>query len=311
MFQSSYSQKLQKWKIQNHTFLDNRENNNKYMHPKTIIGNSLLASAGFSLDSVHLLEIGATVLYEFGSSYRDILINPTIYYSYKKDNISFFFGAFPRKGNIDYPNLLHNDTLSYYRPNIEGASLSYKIKKGFQKVWIDWTGRQSETVRESFMAGTFGIYTFNNVFVENYYYMFHNARTLTSRPIQDNGGGLFLIGLDLAEEYHIKMASGIAFSNNRIRPDPFDVSVGIYNRIEIFYKQYVARMTHYNGKALSLANGDPFYKAGTYMRIDTEANFIKNKNMRLQLQFSMHFTDLQMDSSQKLSFIINLEGDRF
>jgi len=141
--------------------------------------------------------------------------------------------------------------------------------------------------------------------------MFHHAKSFNSSEIRDNGGGLLLFGLDLTEDYLIKMAAGFVFSNDRIRPNSFDVSFGIYNRIELFYKQYVARMTHFNGKGLSLANGDPFFKAGSYMRIDGEANFIKYKNIDLQLQISLHFTDLQMDSSQKLSLIINLEGDKF
>ena len=308
---SLYSQKLQEWKIQSHTFLDNREYFNRYTQPQTIFGSRLGITAGFSLDSVHLLQVGSDFLYEFGSTYEDIKVIPIVYYKYRTEKVQFTFGSFPRYSNVDYPRILHNDTLAYYRPNVEGGMLYLKLKKGFQKIWIDWTGRQSETVDEAFMAGIYGKFKFDNFFFENYYYMYHHAGSFTKHFLRDNGGGLFLIGLDATKEHHMIFVSGLAFSTDRVRPDPFDVSVGFYNRLEYINKKYVARITHYLGKGLSLAYGDPFYKSGNYLRFDAEANFIQQKNVNLQLKFSFHVTDDGLDSSQMLNLIINLNGTKF
>ncbi len=306
-----YSQRVKEWHIQSHTFLDNREFFNNYTQPQTIFGSKLAVSAGFSLDSVHIFQVGADLLYEFGSESKDIKVKPIIYYKYNTEKIQFSFGAFPRISNIDYPRILHNDTLAYYRPNVEGGLLRLKTKKGEQKIWIDWTGRQSETVNEGFMAGTFGSYTFANFFFENYYYMYHHAGKFNEHYLRDNGGGLLLLGLDATEKHHMIFVTGLAFSTDRVRPDPFDVAVGFYNRIEYIHKKYLGRITHYLGKGLSLAHGDPFYKSGNYLRLDAEANFIQHRNVGVQLKFSFHVTDEGLDSSQMLKLVIDLNGDKF
>jgi len=311
LFSNLYSQKLQEWNIQSHTFLDNREYFNRYTKPQTIFGSRLGITAGFSLDSVHLLQVGSDFLYELGSTYEDIKIKPIVYYKYRTENVQFTFGSFPRDTNVEYPKILHNDTLAYYRPNVEGGMLYLKIKKGYQKIWIDWTGRQTETVNEAFMAGTYGKYNFDKFFFENYYYMYHHAGTLTKHFLRDNGGGLFLLGLDATEKHHMIFVTGLAFSTDRVRPDPYDVSIGFYNRLEYVNKIYVGRITHYLGKGLSLAYGDPFYKAGNYLRFDAEANFIQHKNVNLQLKFSFHVTDDGLDSSQMLKLVFNLSGTKF
>lgn len=306
-----YSQKLQEWKIQNHTFLDNRENFNKYAIPQTIFGNRLGVSLGFKLDTVHSIQIGVNTLYEFGATSKDIKVNPIIYYQYNDKKVAFTFGAFPRYKNIEYPRILHNDTLAYYRPNIEGALVQFKLKKGTQKLWIDWTGRQSETVSEAFMAGTFGRFDFSDFFFENYFYMYHHAGTLNKKYLRDNAGGLVLFGIDSSKDYHILLATGLAFSDDRVRPDPFNYSLGLYSKAEYYYKQFTGRLTHYFGKGISLEHGDPYYKADNYLRFDAEANFIKHKNIDLKLKFSFHFTDEGMDSSQGLFLRFNLDGDKF
>lgn len=306
-----FSQKLQEWHIQNHTFLDNREFFNSYTQPQTIFGSRLGISAGFNLDSVHSIQIGANFLYEFGSTIKDIAVNPIIYYKYDTKKVDFIFGAFPRYKHVDYPRILHNDTLAYYRPNIEGAVFKLKLKKGYQKIWIDWTSRQSEIRSETFMAGTLGRFDFPSFFFENYFYMYHHAGTLTKHYLRDNAGGLILFGIDSSKDYHILLATGLAFSDDRVRPNPFKYSLGLYNKAEYYYKHYIGRLTHYFGKGLSLAHGDPYFKANNYLRFDAEANFIQHKNVDLQLKFSFHFTDEGMDSSQLLKLIVYIDGNKF
>jgi len=307
--QSINAQKAVEWHVLNKTFIDNREYFNSYAKPQTIFGTRLDLSAGFSIDSVHSVQAGADFLYEFGSSNEDIKISPTIYYHYNSKDIEFLFGAFPRHKNLEYPKILHNDTLYYYRPNLEGSMVGVKRKSGFQKLWIDWTGRQTATVNESFMAGSFGIWNFENFFIKDYFYMYHHAGTLTEKHVRDNAGALILLGVDLSETYYLKLAAGLAYSDDRVRPDPFNYSFGFYSDIEFNYKYYTARFVHYNGKPISLAQGDPFYKAGVYSRLDGEILFIDNKYIQLNFQASFHFETYNMDSSQKLELIIMLDRD--
>ena len=306
--QSILSQQLHSWRIQDFTFLDNREYFNPYAKPKTIIGTRLDLSAGFRIDSLSVLYVGGDALYEFGSHAKDTKFYPTLYYQYRGKKINFLFGAFPRVQNLQYPRILHNDTLQYYRPNLEGALLSVRLKRGYQKAWIDWTGRQTKTDHESFMAGTFGRLNFGKIYFENYYYMFHYAGTLSEKYVRDNGGALFLLGYDLQKEYHLDFSGGLAFSDDRVRPNPFYYSFGFYSKVKFDYKIYQAKLTYYKGMPVSLKNGESIYKAGTYLRLDAGIHLINRKNIQLLFEFSGHFVDFNMDESQKLLLFVTLDN---
>ncbi len=310
LWQPIFAQQLYSWRVQDFTFLDNREYFNPYGEAKTIIGTRLDLTAGFHVDSQNILHIGGDALYEFGSHVKNTIFYPTLYYEHRGEKLRFLFGAFPRVRNLNYPRIMHNDTLQYYRPNLEGALMRVKLKKGYQKAWIDWTGRQTETEHESFMAGTFGRMDFGRIYLENYYYMFHYAGTLQERYVRDNGGALLLIGYDLQKEYHLDFSGGLAFSDDRVRPDPFYYGFGFYSRLQYKYKIFQAKLTYYNGMPVSLKNGDALYKAGTYMRLDADLHLINRKNIQLRFEFSGHFIDFNMDESQKLLLFISLDNDK-
>lgn len=141
VFISANSQENFEWDIKDFTFLDNREYNRGFAKPQTIFGTRIDFTTGFRIDSVHLFQFGADYLYEFGAKANATPLFPTIYYSYSSKKYDFNFGAFPRANKLNYPRLLLNDTLQYYRPNIEGTYVNYKGKYGNQNFWIDWVGR--------------------------------------------------------------------------------------------------------------------------------------------------------------------------
>ena len=205
IFLTSKSQETFEWKTHYFSFFDNREYaQNPYIQSQTMFGSRLDVSVGFCIDSVHLIQAGADYLYEFGANANSIPLFPTLYYAYSNKHLDFYFGAFPRTELPNYPTLLLTDTLNYYRPNIEGSLLNYKGKNGFQNIWADWTGRQTDTRNERFLAGTSGIIKSGIFYFENFLYMYHHAGTATkdtSFHLRDNGGGVFLAGLDLREKY--------------------------------------------------------------------------------------------------------------
>ncbi len=308
---SAKSQEVFEWNAQYFSFFDNREYNRAYAKPQTIFGNRLDFSAGFRIDSVHLIQFGADYLYEFGSKTNAIPLFPTIYYSYSDTHSDFNFGAFPRNNKLNYPKLLLNDTLNYYRPNVEGFLFNYKGKLGNQNVWIDWVGRQTDTNNERFLAGTSGKLKQNMFFVENYLYMYHHAATAisdTAFHLRDNGGGVLLAGVDFTEKYFFKIGIGAAFSYDRYRPNPYQISKGFYGKLSLKYKKVLLRVTHYNGEEISLGYGDALCRTGQYTRIDAEYNFLKHEKIKLNLQFSGHLYPDNFDLSQKLTLYINLNG---
>jgi len=308
---SAKSQEVFEWNAQYFSFLDNREYNRYIAKPQTIFGNRIDLSVGFRIDSVHLVQFGTDYLYEFGSKVNSIPLFPTIYYSYSDTHSDFNFGAFPRNNKLNYPKLLLNDTLNYYRPNIEGFLFNYKGTLGNQNVWIDWVGRQTNTENERFLAGTSGNIKKGYLFFENYLYMYHHAATAirdTAFHLRDNGGGVLTAGFDFTKQYYFKISIGAAFSYDRYRPNPYQISKGFYGKLIFEYERMMLTATHYNGESISLGYGDAIYKTGQYTRIDVEYNFIKYKKTNLNLQFSGHLYPDNFDFSQKLTLIVNLNG---
>ena len=310
---SANSQEKFEWNIKNFTFLDNREYDRDFAKPQTIFGTRLDFTTGFRVDSVHLFQFGADYLYEFGARANAIPLYPTIYYSFSNKHYDFSFGAFPRANKLNYPRLLLNDTLQYYRPNIEGTYVNYKGKYGNQNLWIDWVGRQTDTNNERFLAGTSGKLQDKSFFIENYLYMYHHAAAEipdTSFQLRDNGGGLFLVGLDFTKKLYFKISFGTAFSYDRFRPNPYIFSKGFYGKFVLEYKRMSVLVSHYQGDAMSLGYGDVLYKTGKYTRLDLEYNFITHKRIKLYIQFSEHFYGGEINMNQKLIFNINLNGTR-
>jgi hypothetical protein len=297
------------WKIKSLSFLDNREYFNAYTNDQTMFGNGIDITGGFRIDTLHLFQVGVNFLYEFGSEASDIKIFPVIYYKYQTKYTNFLMGSFPRFESLDYPNVLLLDTLYYYRPNIEGSLFAIKGKYGFQNMWIDWTGRQSASRNESFLAGSSGKFQYQHFYFENYLYMYHHAATSTpdtSFHLRDNGGGVFQFGIDYSKKFYTKISAGLAFSYDRQRPQEYDIKKGFYGKLETEYHSYLVRIIHYQGESLSLAYGDSFYKANKYTRIDTEFKLINHSNIQLQLQLSGHLFDDEINFSQKLLLFIKL-----
>ena len=314
IFFSANSQETFEWNTQYLSFFDNREYaQNPYIQSQTMFGNRLDVSLGFRIDSVHLIQAGVDYLYEFGADGNSIPLFPTLYYSFSNKHFDFHFGAFPRHKLPNYPTLLLTDTLNYYSPNIEGALINYKGKYGYQNVWADWVGRQTDTNNERFLAGTSGLIKVKNFFFENYLYMYHHAATAirdSSFHLRDNGGGAFLFGIDLREKYFFKVSLGSAFSYDRYRPDPYEFNKGLYGKLLLEYKRFALRFTHYNGESISLGYGDQLYKAEKYTRIDGDINLIKHKNVSLLFQYSAHLIKERINSSQLIKLKFNVNGSR-
>ena len=305
------AQNITEGHIKSISFLDNREYFNPYTNDQTMFGNRLDLSSGYRIDSVHLFQVGLNILYEFGSEFSDIKVLPVMYYQYQTKHIDFFMGSFPRAERLNYPNVLLLDTLDYYRPNIEGSLVAIKHKHGFQKVWIDWTGRQSPNRNESFLAGSSGKLQYQHFYFENFLYMYHHAATSipdTSFHLRDNGGGVLQVGIDFSKKFYTNLSIGAAFSYDRHRPQNYQFNKGFYGKLKIEYRDYLLRFIHYQGQGLSLAYGDSFFRAKNYTRIDTEFRFINHSNIHLKLQLSGHLFDGDINFSQKLLLIIKLKN---
>lgn len=301
-----------------HGFVDNREYAKSNRYSPTYFGARFSPEVGLLIDSVHRFRVGVNVLKHFGSKDFADKVDPVVYYQYQKQKHTFFIGAFPRLGLInDYPIALLSDTLNYFRPNIEGMLYQYQTKNFKQNLWIDWTGKQTDTDRETFLFGFSGKYQPGMFYVSHYAYMFHNALSGISPPgqhLEDNGAAQLQFGLDFGKKTFLDsltISAGPMISIERTRNvTGIQTPKGFITYLYAGYKQFSLKNTFYAGEGHHLINGDVFYSAKQYDRLDLGWTSISYKNIEGGFVFSLHFLNNIVDSQQAFSLRYRIAGKR-
>ncbi len=302
-------------------FLDNREYARSHRKSQTIFGNRISPELGLKLDSFNRIRFGFNALYEFGSQKHTFFdsVDPVIYYEFQKQKWNFFIGSFPRLNLLtDYPRGLLKDTLNYYRPNVEGMLAKYETPDFRETVWLDWTSRQTNLDKETFLFGLSGRYQPGIFFLSHYAYMFHNAGAAIPIPgdfLQDNGGAQVEVGLDLSHHTlldSLTVSGGImvSFERTRALSSSFDIPKGFVSDIYAGYKRFSVQNTFYSGEGHHLIYGDPFYTAKTYDRIDLGWAPIKSRNLEGRFVFSYHFLEGVSDNQQAFFLRYNISGSK-
>ncbi|MBN2213331.1 MAG: hypothetical protein JW723_03725 [Bacteroidales bacterium] len=305
------------WRTGFYGFFDNREYFNLYTDDQTMFGSRIYAEAGFSLNDHNSFMGGFNYLYEFGSKGDLIAPDIVIYYHGEKGPLNFYLGAFPRKGLINQPPMLLTDTLFYYRPNSEGMFLEFRKSFGYHNIWIDWTGRKTNTRRETFLMGGTGRFGKGAVFYEHHFVMYHYAAPAITVPddhLRDNAGLTAVCGLNLSRKVPVDSAfisSGIGFSLDRIRNVyDFRTRIGWYTELGAEHKGFGIHGTCYLGDSHTIIYGDRFYSSDSYQRIDLYYTKSPSSLISGKLQFSFHFVPGVVDYSQMLVIVINLNGSK-
>lgn len=280
---------------------------------KTILGTRIVFEFGTTIEE-HILRIGLSELYEFGSRISFHEPKLTLYYKFQKRNNEFYFGSFPRKELINFPLAMLADTLLYFRPNIEGIYGKTKWNWGHQLFFLDWTSKQTENERENFIIGSSGRLRFKNLFIENYFIIYHDEGSLISKTtehLKDYMGYLFQPGLILfnKENLYFDIKAGILGSLFRER----HVTDGFINTSSIFFESLfrinnfsIQTFTH-SGDGHRFPMGDPFYKLNNYYRINLNWNFLNHKNISTRINLSLHLLDwYELENSQQFSIIYKI-----
>ncbi|GAA4784651.1 hypothetical protein GCM10023231_10480 [Olivibacter ginsenosidimutans] len=308
------AQQLFEWQMRAFGFADNREYVKAGLYSQSILGIRLAPEVGFSLDSTHRIRFGVNFLQEFGAKPFVDKVYPTIYYNYEHSGLSFYLGAFPRQDLLDtYPRSILNDTLNYYRPNIEGLFFRYRNATVSQQIWIDWTSRQTAVDREQFMVGLSGKVKTGIFFFTHYATMLHTANTLNGDyPVRDNASLLMQVGVDLSERWRLDsltIAAGGLASLDRIRSVYGSrTPKGFIADIHAAYKAWVLHDTFYKGQAHDILFGDRFYTKDTYNRLDLGWRPFRTGNVEGYFMLSLHFTPGEMSNQQVFQLRYNLDG---
>lgn len=314
------------WKAGLFSFFDNNEfSGSSYKISQTMSGISISPEAGITWDSVHKVSVGVNLIHEFGSTEAIDRYYPTAFYRYSKNSVRFIMGAFPRTMMpAGYPRLFIQDSLTYYRPNINGMLLQYGHDKRYINIWLDWTGRQAERVREAFFVGLSGKYNFGMFWAEHYSSMFHYASRkdpVFREPLHDNMLLKTSVGMDLAGKTFFDALEGSAgwvlgLERERIGDAEWISMNGFIAEIGAEYRFAGIRSSFYAGRGLmhfyndhenNLYWGDPVYRAKVYDRTDLFVNFLRRDNVDLELTWSLHFLEGRVYNEQMLKLRVNLE----
>jgi hypothetical protein len=305
-----------RWNTGYFGFFDNREYFNKYVPPQSMFGARIYGYTGFAFNESNEFDVGLHAMYEFGDKLEKDDFHPIIFYKYTNNLVKLILGAHPRKELIELPLFLLSDTLQYYRPNFEGIFLELKRSWGLQSVWLDWTTRQDDYVRETFKIGGTGILNMGIFFYRHDFVMTHYAGPAITIPgdhIRDNGGLYSGLGLDLSGNTSfdtLVISSGFCFSYDRLRNVYTRFYYGSLTQITAEYKGFGIKSSSYFGEGQVQLNGDGLYKAPVYNRFDLYWRIFRKKNIQGKVEFSLHLINDVLDTSQSFTIYANLGGKR-
>ncbi len=297
------------WYANFYNIMDNREYDQSIGNPQSIMGARIDVAAGLKQDSVSGLYLGVNYMYEYGGDLDSITPTLNLYYEIERQDFAFYAGSFPKNKLQSFPKFMFSDSLNYYTPNMGGMAFDFRRKWGNMCVFVDWTGRQSPTKRESFVAGFCGTYQRNAFYIEKFGYMYHYALRSGDNPdehIEDNGVGAIYFGADLSGETVLdifKCNVGMVGNYDRIRPGDINYYGGVMGRINAHYKRFGIDVTSYWGDKLTALLGDQLYRNGNYTRTDLCFVPIKGKKLESVFKWSFHFTGGMVSSSQQFFLV--------
>ena len=289
-------------------FLDDHEYDALIPLRKTISGTRTAIDIGYNLDSLNHFIVGTNALHEFGGVPYFVQINPVAYYSFQNKEWLFNAGEFPRDGLLSQmPRGLLNDSVQYYRPNVEGLLLRHTSKFGYETGFIDWISRQTPTNRNQFMTGELGTFAPNPghaFYISHYFLVEHNAgsKSDTAADIQDSGGGQLRLGLDYSHRTifdSLKFEVGGMLTAHRTRSEyQFQFSRGIVSTVYLAIKRFSLLDEFYKGNPSYLTYADPFYTLKIFNRADFMYTAFLGKHLKGQFFLGLIQSPARLQDSE-------------
>jgi hypothetical protein len=299
-------------------FLDDHEYDALIPLRKTISGTRTEFDFGFHPDTLNSFVVGINALHEFGGTPIFLTADPVAYYSYHSSSWLFDGGEFPREGLLtQYPRALLNDTMIYYRPNVQGLLLRHSGEKGYETGWIDWQSRQTATNRNIFLTGELGVFRPDPdgiFYTSHFFIVMHDAGTkplLPNEPIQDNEALQVRLGLDFSHRQ--KLFDSLSFevggmeSAHRVRSEfNFIYSKGFVASFYMSHGPFSLYDEFYRGQPNYLLYGDPFYIKPIYNRLDVKYTAFRFRRLTGSFMFSF---DQSPGHPGDMSEVFHLEYD--
>ena len=290
-------------------FFDNTEfARSAYTTDQTMAGVHLRPEIGMGWDKKHTIFGGVDFLKKFGSNVAVDKTTLIAYYQYKDEKTLFQAGSFTKNELLsDYSNFFFQDSVKYFRPTMNGLFLKKGNDKRNIKLWLDWTGLQSATLRESFFIGASGNNDFNkNFFADFQMYVYHFAGTqpaMYDQHVCDNILAQASLGYKYSDKdwNKVLVSGGIlaGFERNRKYMNDAYMPIGFVGKADAEYKKWGTENLIYAGQPRmklysELGNefywGNPFLRGNFYWQNKLYWNVIKNRKVTGQLSLRNHYS---------------------
>jgi hypothetical protein len=293
-------------------FLDNREYRAYTERSRTYSGTRLALDFGLNLDSLNHFVVGVNGIHEFGAKPYFLKVDPVAYYEFRSSKWLFNAGMFPREGLLtNYPRAILNDTLRYYRPNVEGLLTRYQGAHGNITIWLDWVSRQTNTDREQFLFGSSGKYLpneFGPFYLSHHFMLLHDAGPAIGIPndhIRDNGAAQVRLGYNFGRRTmfdSLSVEAGGMMSLERVRHDGgggWNLPLGFVASAYASFGRFALYDEFYKGEGHRVTYGDSFYEKTIYNRLDIIYTPFLFKRIKGQFILSLHQSPNHLGDNQQ------------
>lgn len=301
------------------SYFDNREYEARHQLSQTLYGFRLSPAVGVSLrDSAggaYRLMGGAHYLQPMGAGWRRARLIPTAYLSMQKKGFTVMLGAIPysaRRGAL--PGYLRYDSLTYARPNIEGAYMRYESRHGHCEFMCDWRGMPTRDRREMFLLLLNGEFHWRCVLLGGYAQLNHKASYGEGRRegVCDDAYLHAYAGVDLGLTVGIDsltLRCGYVQGYQRERESHTRYTPGgLLAELTAQWKWVGVNASIYYGAPLmplyakygnDLNQGDPFYQSPWYGRAEIYARLYSNAYVDCHFSWCFHVDDTKRLSHQQ------------
>lgn len=323
----SSSQDFQ-WKAGIHYFFDNTEfATSTLTKDQTMAGVHFSPEMGLKWDSLHSIFVGADVLKISGSENIIDIAQPIAYYRFQKKNSSFYAGAFPRSELLsNYSSLFFQDSITYYRPIMQGIFWQARSNSSHFNLWLDWTGHETPLRRETFFVGASAHQRLKLFFLDFQSYLFHFANTQPRNPlynVNDNALAHASVGVNYSNNSGIDtllLAVGVLAGYERDRGIEHSTQnpIGAVIRMNADYKGFGTENTLYTGNPRNIFYAkhgnemywnNPFLRAGFYLQSKWYLNVIRSKYVDGKLGLNLHFSEGKMMYEQVFSLKAHIDNN--
>ncbi len=307
------------WSIEVVPYFDNREFAYERMTSQTLFATRATPTIGIEIDN-HSIVAGMSWIQPIDSRIELSRFKPTIYYRYNTTPFSMSMGLFPRTQLIEpLDDFMHNDSLSFFSPNIQGALFQHRSQQGYVEAMVDWRGLPTETTREAFMIVAQGRIHINRwLFAGGNATMNHLARGKNELPgyethVTDNIMIRPYLGVDFSHRTvldSLSLRCGYLATLDRERGVTQWITshafvadltaewrfLGLRNK---FYYGSSAQ-TMYNRLGTALYQGEAYYGTTWHNRLDIYGYIFRNSYINCFASLNLIFTPGQVGTQQQL-----------